>query len=402
MDFSSASENIKITSDTAKDFDSVIKNADLQKIYSERRKKVCKILQEKNLGAVIFEDDEDRRNPCVRYLTGHPSDAMLIITCDGFSTLVPWDENLAKEKAHADKIIASTKFNRNTINAAKEILSSFQTDNRIAALSPKTAFSRYDRFTKDLSDINWTVECKEDSVHSAAEDLRAVKDEYEIACTRKACFITSQMTDEIISLLYSGKIERETDAALFIERRLREMNCERTSFDTLAAGPERSFAIHAFPGYTGGKWGCEGLSLLDYGVCFDGYASDCTITVARGKLSCEQKLILDLVQKAADECLPLYKQGLPIRNAVKKADEIFASKGYSMPHGLGHGTGLEIHESPFVSSKSPETKTFKAGNIVTLEPGLYDPKLGGCRLENDVLITDEGNCVLTNSKIFRD
>ena len=72
-----------------------------------------------------------------------------------------------------------------------------------------------------------------------------------------------------------------------------------------------------------------------------------------------------------------------------------------MPHGLGHGTGLEIHEAPFVSMRAKEDTLFKSGNIVTLEPGLYDPQLGGCRLENDVLVTDDGNLVLTNSRIFR-
>ncbi|MBQ2464532.1 MAG: aminopeptidase P family protein, partial [Treponema sp.] len=97
----------------------------------------------------------------------------------------------------------------------------------------------------------------------------------------------------------------------------------------------------------------------------------------------------------------LYKKGLPVLGAAKKADEIFAREGLAMPHGLGHGTGLEIHEAPFVSMRAKEDTLFKSGNIVTLEPGLYDPQLGGCRLENDVLVTDDGNILLTNSRIFR-
>ena len=72
-----------------------------------------------------------------------------------------------------------------------------------------------------------------------------------------------------------------------------------------------------------------------------------------------------------------------------------------MPHSLGHGTGLEIHEAPFISMRAAGDSLFKEGNIVTLEPGLYDSKIGGCRLENDVLITKEGPVILTNSKIFR-
>ena len=72
-----------------------------------------------------------------------------------------------------------------------------------------------------------------------------------------------------------------------------------------------------------------------------------------------------------------------------------------MPHTLGHGIGLEIHEFPRVSTKMPADVTFKPGMIITLEPGLYDEKLGGVRLENDVLITEEGNEVITHSKIIR-
>ena len=185
------------------------------------------------------------------------------------------------------------------------------------------------------------------------------------------------------------------------ERELRAQGCERTSFDTLAAGPARSFAIHAFPGYTAGAWGTDGISLLDYGVCYEGYASDCTITVARGRLSARQEDLLDLVQQAADECIALYKPGVPVRRAAEKAQELFAAKGRTMPHSLGHGTGLEIHEAPFISMRTEESTLFQAGNIVTLEPGLYDAELGGTRLENDVLITESGNEILTRSRIFR-
>ena len=71
-----------------------------------------------------------------------------------------------------------------------------------------------------------------------------------------------------------------------------------------------------------------------------------------------------------------------------------------MPHTLGHAIGLEIHEYPRVSTKMPADMHFQPGMILTCEPGLYDPEIGGCRLENDVLITEEGNEVITNSRII--
>ena len=87
-------------------------------------------------------------------------------------------------------------------------------------------------------------------------------------------------------------------------------------------------------------------------------------------------------------------------SAAANADEIFSKARRAMPHGLGHGIGLEIHEAPFVRQRAAPECVFKPGMIVTLEPGLYDPELGGVRLENDVLITESGNEVLTRSRII--
>lgn len=372
-----------------------------EKYFKNRQEKIFQWLREHDVFAAIFSDDEDLRDVSIRYFTGHPTDATLILTKDGNSILIPWDEILASKMAMAvDKIYPLTKFERKRSLALKSVLGELASSKKQKIqISPRTSHLDYCELKNELSDFE--LECTSNGIHEYAVNLRSVKDDYEIECTRKACSITDEMTQEIYSMVTSGKIRTETDVALYAERMLREKGCERTSFDTLAAGPDRSFAIHAFPGYTNGLWGTTGLSILDYGVCYEGYASDCTITIARGPLSKEQEQLLDLVQNAKDECLKLYAPGEKICRAVQKADEIFASAGKFMPHGLGHGTGLEIHEAPFVSKKSGSEKTFEPGNIITLEPGLYDAKLGGVRLENDVLITENGNEVLTNSKIFR-
>ena len=371
---------------------------DFDVLYRTRRDKVSTYMKEQGIKAAVFEDSEDRREPALRYLTGHPTDALLLITDDGNSILIPWDENLAKERAHADQIIPSTKYERNYAKALVELLSSYAYEKGSAiAFCEETQYCQYAKYREELKD--WDIQLKEDSVHNFVRNMRAVKDSYEIECTKKACAITDDMTLIIMDGVKSGKFTTEMDVALFVERYLREKGAERTSFDTLAAGPARSFAIHAFPGYTGGLWASKGLSILDYGVCYEGYASDCTITVAN-KPSAEQQKLLDLVQTAADECRKLYMPGMKISDAVAKADQIFAEAGRNMPHGLGHGTGLEIHEAPFVGKRAPKDKTFIPGNIITLEPGLYDPELGGVRLENDVLITETGNELLLHSKIF--
>lgn len=371
-------------------------NFDLEKIYKSRRQKVYSYMKENSIDVAIFSDNEDCRDHSLRYLTGHPSDALAILAASGKCILIPWDINLAKEKAHAEEIIPSTNFDRSDLKAIKECLKKidFSSSKKIA-FPPATTYVNFEKFKIELNDFN--LECKEDSIHSHVKKLRSVKDEYEIFSTRKACAITDLMTQIIVENVKKGIFKYECDAALFAEKFLRENNAECTSFDTLCAGPDRSWAIHAFPSYTNAKWGSKGLSILDYGVCVNGYASDCTITLARD-INAGQRKMLDLVQKAADECAKLYKKDSAICEAAKKADEIFAEEGMKMPHSLGHGTGLDIHEAPFIRVKNEDT--FQAGNIVTLEPGLYEKDLGGCRLENDLLITDCGNEILTHSKIF--
>lgn len=370
----------------------------LLKVYAERRDKFIQKMKAENIDAVIFEDSEDHRDPSVRYFTGHPSDAALIISQSGAAVLIPWDENLARQNAFVDKIVPSTRYERNTLRAIKAVLGTMKFTSQKIEISPATP---YPKFLEYVDELNvYDVLCKEKGVHSYATQMRAAKDDYEIECIKEAARVGDLIIAQIEKQIKSGKIKTETDVALLIERECRAHGCERTGFDTLAAGPARSFAIHAFPGYTAGEWPGKGLSILDFGVVYKGYTSDTTLTVAKGKLSPEQKKLLDLVQKAYNECLELYKKDVPIKAAAAKADEIFSKARRAMPHGLGHGIGLEIHEAPFVRQRADPECVFKPGMIVTLEPGLYDPELGGVRLENDVLITESGNEVLTRSRII--
>jgi Xaa-Pro aminopeptidase len=368
----------------------------LSELYSSRREKLVLKMKEQNIAAIIFEDCEDRRDISIRYLCGHTSDAMLIITSDGKSTLVAWDENLAKENALVDKIIPSTRYERSNIRAAKAVLNAFKTSGKQnVEVTPALPYPVFLQYVDALA--GWDIRCRENSLHDFVTDMRSVKDEYEIECTREAARIGDRIIDLIEKKVKSGEIKTETDVALLIEKECRKDGCERTGFDTLAAGPARSFAIHAFPGYTDGVWPGEGLSILDFGVVYNGYTSDTTLTVMKNA-SKKQKALVNAVVEASKKCLEFYKDGVPIKAASEKADKIFAKSSMKMPHSLGHGIGLDIHEKPFI--KASNANVFKCGNIVTLEPGLYQAELGGVRLENDVLITEKGNEVITHSRII--
>ena len=373
---------------------------EMKEIFAARRAKIGEYLTQNDLGAAVYIDSEEHRDPSVAYLTGHFNDAIVIIFSDGFCYLIAWDEILAKKNAFYDKLVPYTRYKNKEIDAVRAILNVGYTHgvNSKVSLPPYLTYPQYLRFIDALN--NYDCRCKEDGVHQFTVECRICKDSYEIECTKEAARIGDLIIDQIENGIKNGSIKTETDVALLIERECRIHGCDRTGFDTLAAGPQRSFAIHAFPNYTNAPWPDNGLSILDFGVVYKGYTSDTTVTVAKGKLSEEQEAQLALVQKAYNECLKLYTPGRPICEAAKKADSVFAAAKRKMPHTLGHGIGLEIHEYPRVSTKTTSDVLFKPGMILTLEPGLYDETIGGTRLENDVLITSEGNEVITHSRII--
>lgn len=372
----------------------------LSETYKLRRAKLATYLSERGLGAAVFIDNEEHRCPSLRYFTGHPTDAIFVINVDGKCILSPWDENLAKERAVVNKIVPFTRYERDNVKAVNAMLKLLKVPASSKVEIPaSTSYPDFLHFVDGLA--NFDVLCREEGVENFANSLRAEKDEYELQCIKKAAKITDKLIDIIEAKLLDGSIKTEMDAALLIERECRIEGCEGTGFDTLAAGPARSFAIHCFPPYTGGDFPAPGLSILDFGVKYNGYTSDVTLTIAKGNLTEAQEKQLALVEKAYNQALPLYQKDLPVRGPSMKVEDIFSKEKRFMPHSLGHGIGLEAHEAPGIRLKSPIEEVFKVGMVATLEPGLYDVEIGGCRLENDILITENGPEVLTHARIIR-
>lgn len=372
----------------------------LSEVYKLRRAKLATYLSEKGLGAVVFIDNEEHRCPSLRYFTGHPTDAIFVINVDGKCILSPWDENLARERAVVNKIVPFTRYERDNVKAVSGMLKLLKVPGTSKVEIPSsTSYPEFLNFVDGLS--NYDVLCREDGVEQFATNLRAEKDEYELQNIKKAAQITDKLIDIIEEKIKNDEIKTEMDVALLIERECRLEGCEGTGFDTLAAGPARSFAIHCFPPYTSGEFPANGLSILDFGVKYNGYTSDVTLTIAKGTLTEAQEKQLSLVESAYKQALPLYQKDLPLRGPSMKVDDIFAKAKRFMPHSLGHGIGLEAHEAPGIRLKSPQEEVFKVGMVATLEPGLYDVEIGGCRLENDILITENGPEVLTHARIIR-
>lgn len=369
-------------------------------VYAQRRARFAQYLSEQELGAAVFFDSEERREPTIRYFTGFPSDAVLVITAGGDAVLIPWDIHLADMLADAEYIAAYTLYERDPVKAVYGACSmtKLASDSRIE-LPPETPYLQFLALVDSLSSFH--VLCRRCGAHEyVREHMRAVKDEHEIALLRTAAQITDELIEQIETAVRGGVIQTEIDAALLIERECRRRGCEGTGFDSLVAGAERSFAIHCFPPYTNNPYPGDGLAILDFGVMWHGYTSDATLTFVSGNPSAQARRLISLVEKAYDAALDLYKPGNALCAPAQAVSTIFAKENMQMPHSLGHGIGLEVHEKPTVRQSAAEDQVFQPGMVVTLEPGLYLPQTGGCRYENDILITETGNEALTHSRII--
>ena len=369
-------------------------------IYEKRREKIYDWMARENITLAMVEDCESRRDPGLRWLSGQPGDALLFLSIDRKSLLVPWDINMAMLYAQSDAVIPFIDFERQSVKALLGAAEYFKipasSKIEIPAVTPYPLFLKY---VEEAADFD--ILCRENGLGKELENGRVIKDEEEILIYRKLTAMTSEISILLVKNISSGKIKTEIDAAVFIETEARRRGCEGTGFDTLAAGPQRSFGIHAFPSYTGGAFATPGLSILDFGLKYAGYTSDVTLSFAREPLSRQQEKMISLTEKAYSLALSLTQKGAAARDIAAAVDTYFAKAKKTMPHALGHGIGLEAHEAPAIRNRADNEWILESGMVITLEPGLYDPVHGGCRLENDILITDTIVEVLTNSSIIR-
>jgi Xaa-Pro dipeptidase len=368
---------------------------------TSRYAKICDWMEEEGIALIVLEDTEIRRDQNIRWLTGHPGDALLFICIDHRIVLVPWDINLAKlcTSQFPINIVSYNEFDRKPLKAITSMAQSLEipagSKIEIPSVTPYPVFLNY---VGELT--NYDILCREKGAASEITKMRAVKDEEEITLTRKAVSITNELIDLLEKNVQNGKIKTEADAAMFIETESRKRGCEGTSFETLAAGPMRSFAIHAFPSWTYAPFGGQGLSILDFGVKYHGYCTDVTLTFARD-LNPKQEKLVNLVEKASKLAISMSANGTPLKDIAAAVDALFAKSRKQMPHGLGHGVGLQAHEYPVIRNFADNEWVLQPGMFFTLEPGLYDPQLGGCRLEHDILMTETGAEVLTTSRIIK-
>ena len=223
------------------------------------------------------------------------------------------------------------------------------------------------------------------------EELRAVKDDAELEAVRRAAALTSEAYTRFAEERFVGRAER--DLAWRLDELFHELGAESPAFETIVASGPNSARPHARPGDR--KIGAGEAIVVDAGVRLDGYCSDCTRTFATGSLP-------ERLQQAYAVCLEAQLAGLDAVHAGvtgveadgaarKVIDD--AGFGEAFGHGLGHGVGLDVHEAPRLARESGDT--LAAANVVTVEPGIYLEGLGGIRIEDLVIVGEDGPEITT-------
>ena len=233
-----------------------------------------------------------------------------------------------------------------------------------------------------------------DNFDGVTERIRSVKDDSELEATRKAEHIGDLAFEYILGEIRPGVTEKEI--ALKLELKMRELGASGLSFDTICVSGVRSSMPHGEPSDKQIENG--DFVTMDFGCVYQGYCSDMTRTVAVGSVTDKQRKVYETVLQAQAAAAEVMKAGVRAAEVDRAARELIDRAGFQgcFGHSLGHGTGLEIHETPYASPVSEDV--LLAGMTLTDEPGIYLPGEFGVRVEDLCVITEDGIINLTESE----
>ena len=225
------------------------------------------------------------------------------------------------------------------------------------------------------------------------DQLRLVKDEGEVARIQAACATADAALATVVKRLAEGPTEEEF--GLELDTEIRRLGAEGNSFETIVASGPNAAKPHHRPGVRRVQEG--DLVVLDFGALVDGYCSDMTRTFAIGDISETQVRMLDVVAASQQAGVDAVAAGVEAKEVDLASRAVIDDAGWgdAFLHSTGHGVGLEIHENPRVAQTSEDT--LASDYIVTVEPGVYLPEHGGVRIEDTVVVTDDGCRVLTRA-----
>ncbi|HEY3413069.1 MAG TPA: Xaa-Pro peptidase family protein [Armatimonadota bacterium] len=323
----------------------------------------------------------------VRYLTGFTgSTAMLFVTRDNAFTYVD-----SRYWLQAESQVTGAEVVRCGVAVTNEALESVAAlpVERLGYEAGNLTVSALDKLSAKLPDMQLV---KTDGL---VEGLRLVKDASEVAAVQAACALTDALFEEILGFIKPGV--REVDIALELEYRMRKRGAQEVGFASIIASGANGAKPHA--GASDKAVESGDLLTMDFGARLNGYNSDITRTVAVGAISDEQRAVYGVVLKAQETAVAALRPGVSCVEADKVARDIIAEAGYgeNFGHGLGHSLGLDVHDGARLSPLADPESVVQAGEIWTIEPGIYIPGWCGVRIEDDVLVTEDGPVLLTHA-----
>jgi Xaa-Pro aminopeptidase len=269
----------------------------------------------------------------------------------------------------------------------------------IAAVAHRQGIGRIDFESPDLS-VEEYLKLREGlpgmdlrPLSDVFRHLRIVKDEAEVEQIRSAARIAGKALATVREMIRPGV--REAEIALEIEYRMRLGGAEKASFETIVAAGSNTALPHAMPG---GRAIADGdCVMIDYGAVCGGYRSDETCTYIVGRASDRQREVYGFVREAHDRAIAAIRPGVSCGEIDRTARSFLEGEGLGgyFSHGTGHGVGLDVHEAPRLAAGREEI--LGAGMVVTVEPGIYLPGVWGIRIEDTVLVTEEGSEILTQT-----
>ena len=330
------------------------------------------------LGAIRADAALAHRPENLRWLAGYTGEGCLFISKDAKVILTDFRYVEQAERQSPGWEVRMVSAGRNY----PAMIAGLAADTGARSIHVETDFLTYDGY-RALAAAMPGVELV--AMDGIPEKLREIKDAEEIESIRRAAAISSQAFMNILPRLHAGMTEKQVQRML--ENEMLDLGSESAAFGTIAAAGVNGSLPHATPSdhvIQNGE-----LLTLDYGATVNGYYSDMTRTVGFGKIGPELREIYETVRVAQQLGLDAIGPGAVCGDVDKACrDYIDARYPNAFGHSTGHGVGLFIHEQPRVSAGS-ET-VLRPGHVVTVEPGVYIPGLGGCRIEDTVIMTADG------------
>lgn len=361
-------------------------------------------MEGKRLDAILFVNSDVSPDIHVRYFSSFVQEhggysCNLLITKDKRILFVT-SLDFRRAKGQADAEVLDIKNFDNSYG--KAVASKLKRCKKIGIVKKNLPLKVFENLKK-------RIKCNFVDIESFLSSLRAIKLKDEIEFLKKSAKIANSgipVIEETLNEIIKGRRITERQLAERIEDKMKDKGAEDLAFKTICVSKKRTSFPHPYPSASNQPIK-QGLGYVDFGAVYQGYHSDITVPFSIGRINEKQKRIATTTEQAYNLAIDSIEVGLPTWKLAGKIDNFIKSKGFESIHGLGHGLGLTIHDTPSISRKptdklqlkSWKEEEFKENMVFTIEPGIYTT-VGGCRLENDIILTKKGPVILTNSRLI--